>query len=307
MYSLEDIMKSPPKHARTIFFHHTTCARDKNGTVTFTARQACSIESAAKLNINQDVFVLFAAQVGSLSNNPTSPIFKALTSYPNIYLRSVNWYNYAIHTPAQEWVKRDIILTSPYYVAHLSDFIRLVTLYKYGGIHFDLDFIIQKSLDDMPANFAGAEQSDVISNAVFGIESNYIGHKIIEMILREHTQYYKPRELLPHGSGSITRVMQKICHRKKTLEMMPEFCWGFKVFPERTFFPIPRWSWRQYFDTNATALNETLHQIKESVAVHFWNSFSQYRNVMKSEPRNVYRFLAEQFCPKVFQASGPYF
>lgn len=38
LYSLEDIMKSPPKLDKTIFFHDTTCARDKNGTVTFTAR-----------------------------------------------------------------------------------------------------------------------------------------------------------------------------------------------------------------------------------------------------------------------------
>lgn len=35
---LEDVMKSPPKHDKTIFFHDTSCTRDKNGTVTFTAR-----------------------------------------------------------------------------------------------------------------------------------------------------------------------------------------------------------------------------------------------------------------------------
>lgn len=114
----------------------------------------------------------------------SSPVLKALTSYPNIHFRSVNWYNYAIYTPAEEWAKQDLILTSPNYIAHLSDFIRLVTLYKYGGIHFDLDFIIKKSLDDMPVNFAGAEHNDSISNAVIGIESNNVGHKIIELILR---------------------------------------------------------------------------------------------------------------------------
>lgn len=128
--------------------------------------------------------MLFAAHVGFLSNELSSPVLKALISYSNIYFRSVNWYNYAIYTPAQEWAKQDLIFTSPYYIAHLSDFIRLVTLYKYGGIHFDLDFIIQKSLDDIPMNFASAEHNDSISNAVFGIESNNVGHQIIELILR---------------------------------------------------------------------------------------------------------------------------
>lgn len=136
------------------------------------------------MNPNRDVFILFAAQVGIPSDDLSSSMFKALTSYPNINFRSVDWYNYAIHTPAEGWINKDIILTSPYYIAHLSDFIRLVTLYKYGGIHFDLDFIIKKSLEDMPENFAGAERNDSISNAVVGFQSNNIGHKIVEMILR---------------------------------------------------------------------------------------------------------------------------
>lgn len=89
--------------------------------------------------------------------------------------------------------------------------------------------------------------------------------------------------------------------------MLPDFCWGFKVYNEKKFFPIPRWSWRQLFDSNTTTTNKTLHLIQNSVAVHFWNSFSQYRQILKKEPKNVYRILAQTYCPKVFEASGSYF
>lgn len=42
LLALENILESPPKSDRTIFFHDTTCARDKNGTVTFTPRYQIS-------------------------------------------------------------------------------------------------------------------------------------------------------------------------------------------------------------------------------------------------------------------------
>lgn len=35
---------------------------------------------------------------------------------------------------------------------------RLITLYKYGGVYFDLDFIIIQNLDYLPPNFAPQER-----------------------------------------------------------------------------------------------------------------------------------------------------
>lgn len=129
--------------------------------------------------------MLFAAPVGFSTNGIIdAPILKALSLYPNVQYRNVDWYNYAVGSSAEEWVKEDIMLTSIHYLGHLSDFIRILSLYHFGGIHLDLDFVVQKSFKDLPPNFVGAYQHHKIQNAVLGFESKDVGHKILEMILR---------------------------------------------------------------------------------------------------------------------------
>lgn len=147
-------------------------------------RQACAIESAAKWNSNRDIFIIFAAQVGFNAKKSYSPVINALKTYPNVHFRTVDWYKYAIGTPAEQWIKKDIIFKSKYFNVHLSDLLRLVTLYKFGGVYFDLDFVIQSNLDNLSPNFAGAQIENDINNAVFGFERNGVGHKLIDMILR---------------------------------------------------------------------------------------------------------------------------
>lgn len=147
-------------------------------------RQACAVESAAKWNSNRDIFVIFSAQVGFDGKDPYSPVINALKSYPNIHFRTVDWYQYAIGTPAEQWIKKDMIFKSKFFNVHLSDLLRLITLYKYGGIYFDLDFVIQRNLDDLPPNFAGAQIENDINNAVFGFDNKDVGHDLINLILR---------------------------------------------------------------------------------------------------------------------------
>lgn len=47
---------------KNIFFHETSCTTD--GIVRLNSRQACAIESSAKMNPEHEIFVLFTSQVG---------------------------------------------------------------------------------------------------------------------------------------------------------------------------------------------------------------------------------------------------
>lgn len=53
---------------------------------------------------------------------------------------------------------------SKYFTSHLSDVLRFLTLWKFGGIYLDMDMIVLKSLENFDANFACAE-SEVFVNA----------------------------------------------------------------------------------------------------------------------------------------------
>lgn len=155
-------------------------------------RRACAIQSAAIHNPNRDIFVLFASPVAfnwkegdSFENlKSTSPIFKIFSLYPNIYLRNVNMTTFAVGTPIEELEKRGDVYASKFNVSHLSDVIRLVILYKYGGLYLDADFIILRNLDDIASTFFATESVGLMSNGAIGFTQNGFGHDLLDTIMR---------------------------------------------------------------------------------------------------------------------------
>lgn len=126
------------------------------------------------------------APVGFVLNEPDSPVLEALKSYRNVHFRHVDIYRFSKNTPAAQWIQEDHMFLSRNYRYHLSDYLRLITLYKFGGIYFDMDFIVLQNFDNLPPNFAPQEKFDMeyINNSVLGFESKNVGHQIVEMILR---------------------------------------------------------------------------------------------------------------------------
>lgn len=107
------------------------------------------------------------------------------------------------------------------------------------------------------------------------------------------------------GPMLLTRVLKQICKTNEIEKMMPENCWGFKVFPPNEFYAI-KWSlWAHFFNANYTA--ETLAATQNSTAIHVWNKFSHGQQIKKATPQTAYEVIAEKNCPKVFKASGDYF
>lgn len=147
-------------------------------------RQACAIQSAAKHNPNRDIFVLFPSPVTNEKSTSTSTILKILGKYKNIFFRDVDMTTITIGTPIEELEKRGDIYTSGYYIEHLSDLVRLVTLYKYGGLYMDTDFIILKSFDDIAKTFFITEIFGKMNNAAIGFSQKGFGHDLLNDILR---------------------------------------------------------------------------------------------------------------------------
>lgn len=72
---------------------------------------------------------------------------KYLRFYPNIYYRRINFIEFAAGTPAQEFFKTDKIFQSSFLIETFSDVLRLLTLYRFGGVYLDLDTVVQKVCD----------------------------------------------------------------------------------------------------------------------------------------------------------------
>lgn len=67
-----------------------------------------------------------------------------LRSYRNIFFRRVNIQNYCLSTPAEALMASDQIFQSSFLTETLSDILRFVALFRFGGIYLDTDTIVQQ-------------------------------------------------------------------------------------------------------------------------------------------------------------------
>ena len=146
-------------------------------------RQACAVESLALLNPNLPVYVLFA-------NGPfddTTATLRTLQQYNNIHLAQINLEEYVAGTPLESWNRDSGWKQGPYRASHLSDGLRMLTLFKYGGYYFDLDIIFTRPVK-FYRNFVAAEDEDTLNGAALHAER---GYPFIKMAVEEFANNYK--------------------------------------------------------------------------------------------------------------------
>lgn len=142
-------------------------------------RQACAVESAARHNTEFRIFVIFTAPRRMHRKN-VPPNIRALQEYKNIFFRNLELTLYVEDTQAEEWLATDELFESEYFMSHASDFFRYLTMHKYGGIYLDLDVIVQKSFDELPPNFAGAESEDTVAAGVLHFANEHVGRSVAD-------------------------------------------------------------------------------------------------------------------------------
>ena len=293
-------LKFPPPspEQEKAFFHETSGVRALD------IRQACAIESLALINPNLTIYVLMSGE--NIDQNVNT--MQMLNRYGNIHIHVINLGDYFIKTPLEKWYFCTTWNDGPYAVSHLSDALRFLTLYKFGGYYFDLDIIMLRSV--MPyRNFAGAEDKNILAAGALHVDYR---HPLIRMAVEEfRTTYrldvkYLYRNInftIPfsdrkdiwgqNGPLLLTRVLKKWCSLDKVAVMTADSCYGFEVLPPNTFYPIEWSNWESYFsDKNITWGNDT-------VGVHVWNKKSSSIAIYKNSSQ-VYTQLARSKCPTIF-------
>jgi lactosylceramide 4-alpha-galactosyltransferase len=134
----------PPPRGKSIFFHETSCASSLQGGIVLTARQACAVESAAKMNPELEVYLLFTAPINLGNSTEKSKLISQLLSYTNIHIRHLNFEKYFMGSPLEEWYKGGALKASRWPRSHASDALRFLTLWKYGGTYLDLDVVVTR-------------------------------------------------------------------------------------------------------------------------------------------------------------------
>ncbi|KAK4025348.1 hypothetical protein OUZ56_014421 [Daphnia magna] len=268
---------------RRIFFHETS----GRGDLSF--RQTCTVESAARHNPDRPIQVFMTADRLDYS----SPWLEVLQNYANVSVVVTDPKSYFTNTPLERWYNQGEWRNSLHKTVHLSDYMRVLTLLKGGGMYMDLDYVTIKRLDEKQLwNFLLFETGDMklLTNSVVHLER---GHRLIDEMIQRLVKYYDPNEYMWHGPSMISHIMSRTCAVKRG---QPESnnCTDVRLLPHSYFAPVSNTEWQVLF-SNAT--DETLAQLKNaSYGVHCWSGKSNGEH-LKVHSNQLYAVLAREHCP----------
>lgn len=184
---LEDESQPPPK-GKSIFFHETSCGFQFGKTVSITPRQACAVESAARMNPNMTVYLLYASPIkftnASFFPSKSERTLSELLKYDNIRIRRVDLNKYTKNTPLEGWYRTRQLQKSTYPNSHASDVLRYLSLWKYGGTYLDLDVVVMKNLESLGSNYAAAESQQDVAAGVLNFDHQGFGHDVANICIR---------------------------------------------------------------------------------------------------------------------------
>lgn len=229
----------------------------------------------------------------------------AIMSLPNVHFNSLDIKQFSTETPLQNFIESGRMLKSKFVVAHTSDVLRFLLLWRYGGTYLDTDMIVKKKLDSIPSNYACDDISNGLNGAILNIASTQEGRRLAEIFLKDVDENFDGEVWGRNGPELITRVLQNLCKTKETSKMVAmKSCEGFHVLEKSFCYPITGVSWAKYFDESFA--NEAMTKLNDSLVVHFWNNLSK-KSLLSVNSNAAYVQLAKQFCPKVIAACGEYF
>jgi hypothetical protein len=282
-----------------IFFHETS------GKNKLTITQCCSIESAAKHHPNRSIqlFVrppesFFDSSMALLQSNFLNTVWmRVLSRYPNVSVILLNYKNYFFGTPMEDWYKKKEWLKSQFEIAHMSDYVRILSLYKSGGLYLDLDVLTLKPYDGtIFRNFLvyGSARMDHISNGAMHIEfGHWISKEIMELLVKE----YDPDSYIYHGPEAVSEVMKNFCGLAAGNSNSNQ-CNDIHLLADSYFYPIPSIFSNVLFQEGGNTTHaESLDNIKKSFGLHWWNSLSHFHQPLNIYSDQIINILAHEHCP----------
>ena len=171
------------------------------------------------------------------------------------------------------------LLGSPYRAAHTADALRLLLLYRYGGLYLDLDFVVLHSLERYTetyvSNVASVEDRAVVSvcNGVLGLPAR---HPVLARALALLNQSYDPACWGCVGPALLSQAVRQAGNLTANMAGQEGGRQaGLQVLPRRVFLPV-HWTDVKHvlFSERPQMFDDWARLLRDSSAVHFASSLS---------------------------------
>lgn len=292
-----DVVPHRDLSAKQIFFVETS--HPEGGFLEINAREACAIESAAKMHPDYNIYVLFVGRIAIDPNgNCTKMVRNLIKANPNVYFRRIDIEQFSKTTPMEKFFESGRYKNSKHLSVHLADILRLVALWRYGGLYFDLDVVVIRNHKELGENFLAATTNIMLMSGTMQFSGNGVGHVFVDECLKDLDKHFRGGSWGGNGPDLVTRQMKKFCGTRNTTEMTEERCQGMKVLDKSLFLPIWYPSHKLYFAPSFAKRIASLVESK-SFTAHIFNHMNHHFKLFKGG-KAAYLTLAESYCPVVY-------
>ncbi|RZC84388.1 hypothetical protein C5167_047175 [Papaver somniferum] len=260
----------------------------------FGKKEFLALQSVFKYNPNGCLMILSRSMDSDEGKKILSPLtargFKVTALTPDLKFLFKN-------TPAKAWfddMKKGLKNPGQIpFAQNLSNLLRLVTLYKYGGVYLDTDFIVLKSFSGL-RNSIGAQSVDIqtkqwnrLNNAVLVFDKN---HPLLYKFIENFCRNFDGSRWGFNGPYLVSRVIQEVSGKPG---------YNFTVLPPMAFYPVDWLKIGGFFQKPVTLYQskwvdaKVLQLSRETYGVHLWNKES---GKLRIEEGSVIRQLISRSC-----------
>ncbi|CAG0921521.1 unnamed protein product [Notodromas monacha] len=200
---------------------------ETSGRPLLSAKQLCSVESAARHNPENPIVVLVAAQ--QLFYPTLATLIRSL--HPNVRFRHLDFHEVLSNSALSDLNLTDTLKRSRFITEHASDLLRFAILHQHGGIYMDLDTIVMTRFPNISNGVSTAASNGTYLNGAFLIFQK--GHPVLLDCMNDIKSSFDTLNFNGNGPQRITDAMRKWCH---TPDLEPNTtCGDVFLFPSDQF------------------------------------------------------------------------
>ncbi|XP_042884682.1 lactosylceramide 4-alpha-galactosyltransferase-like [Penaeus japonicus] len=258
-------------------------------------RAWCSVESFAYQNPTAKVWYLITAPQVDDSDALVTALRRR---YGNLKVVGADLDRMFAGTPVEEifrsgrWAHN-----TPWPANNLSNLLRNVVLWLWGGINADTDCMCVSNVTHLRNVVAYDEVEKVANNAIMHFDAR---HPFVYESMSYLKKNFKVATWHVNGPGVATNIAKKLCKTQNLNHILHQQCSSVKLMPLKNM-QIFRWpDWKKIFEIEKG--KQFLQEHKEAYILHMYNKLSK-KNPVEIGSRSIYDIVAEVSCPVTYDAA----
>ncbi|ROT83587.1 lactosylceramide 4-alpha-galactosyltransferase [Penaeus vannamei] len=258
-------------------------------------RAWCSVESFALQNPTAKIWYVITAPYV----DDTDSLVTILSErYKNLEVVGADLDKMFTGTPLEKLFKSGKwTRNTPWPANNLSNLLRNVLLWRWGGLNADTDCICVRNVTHLRNTLSYDEKDRVANNAIMHFEAR---HRFVLATMEYLKRNFKVATWHVNGPGAASHIVQELCGTKDLSQLLSRKCDSVELMPLKNM-QLYNWKeWKNFFEKGKGSKFTEDH--KDAYILHMYNKLSKKRAV-EIGSQTIYDSVASVVCPLTYEAA----